>query len=1284
MKRNLVTTLLLSCSLIIFGFFVFTETSDAQKKEIVLPLLLEIPAPPPVNPYFQVVSNKRSEGFFDAENPPPDNAPIQDLLDYWSHQNNRSVVYDHTLKPSDTVARRIINEIDKTPKLLPNFLFALSHKQEFADEVKRIFERERELENIPNYRKRIVKEWLGLNSDYAIEDLERAASQVRDTREYVTNQNHLLALAKVDFERAKPILENLVENSNQPASKTLAHWAMYLNAIKEEDSIEADRHRSVLMDVVEDKTAKPGIRDMAFDALVYGGDFPGRDEWYFSLLEDETLAELRVGGRLYTGLTTMIMREPPDKYVDKMIELVKSKNRTVRNAAARNLGVLIENKNPKVIEALLPWLEDPDWAKELDDERRNLVNALQSVRLPESVPGLIEMLNEKHTRKVRKGSYDYEILSNTAVSMAERAKAMANEAAEIAESARAMANSAKLMAENDDTGEVEYYPYRGAAITALANQKDLRAAQALRQILPETPKDHRDEVVKAILASGGFSVLEQLDALEELARKYENIGKEWIAEMEKSASEVKTIAEAPVNKELIMASPIRITTVRGIGDGTAMIQKEMVQKEIEPFDPAEVKPLLGDALQELEEPDYELVKTTANRIAYLETREPYVAVMLKTYLQNWGGAAVNAVLLDDLRTGKADVDTIIKLLSLRKTLREKQSNEVINAKSGGDPVASAVAACIFENQGEYFNIFKNGSTDAKIALLGCGRLIRAEFPVKTVAELLDDPNKLLNLAALRYLETVNSPEAQNIVYQKSPKQIPILGARFFFGEEKDNYIFDPDFLYDLFISVNPTMSLERYFFYMEADEDFEPLEARLRAEIAENSELLGIYAYENNFVRIYKNQAVFSWEEDEARYRERILSEKEFDYLKEHLAANNVSELPPFIGSCGGCEQKQLTMIGRDGGRRVFVSSDRLPGFFEELENIFTEFRKPPAKLRYWLEKDVADLEILFEDEMLKAVNVWKNGDDLRLFVNDLKRQAEIEKEIERQIAADMENAGISYMETLKRMAERKNRRQTESFYWIGFANGKTDRINSVGEPAGFKFIPPETENELYESILFKENFAGIIANYSGLTKIANGELKTLIEGNFDNAINTEEGKWAIALKRVFSEEPDSIVIVNLQTERITEVKLEQYSFKIPTTYNPSLGGFLIRVGKTPEDARNHLENANYVVLNPENGNISEIKGELRPLIQQTSRSLQPLAKNNQRSWAAIPIPLKGETAVGIYDAQNFKFETVMKVPRILFDSMNMWVDESEKKIYIIYESQLISIPLKSAEKDLK
>ena len=154
-----------------------------------------------------------------------------------------------------------------------------------------------------------------------------------------------------------------------------------------------------------------------------------------------------------------------------MIELVKSSNPTVRNAAVRNLGTLLDDKNIEVVKALLPWLEDKNWAKETGGERNQLVSALQNFEIPESVPGLIALLDEKASREVT----DYSSMSNSANVMLMNTNVRMD--TNLAASLRT----------------VDYYPFRSEAIAALAKQKDIRAVPALRRILPQAEQYERDK-----------------------------------------------------------------------------------------------------------------------------------------------------------------------------------------------------------------------------------------------------------------------------------------------------------------------------------------------------------------------------------------------------------------------------------------------------------------------------------------------------------------------------------------------------------------------------------------------------------------------------------------------------------------------------------------------------------------------------------------------------------------------------------------------------------------------
>jgi len=101
--------------------------------------------------------------------------------------------------------------------------------------------------------------------------------------------------------------------------------------------------------------------------------------------------------------------------------------------------------------------------------------------------------------------------------------------------------------------------------------------------------------------------------------------------------------------------------------------------------------------------------------------------------------------------------------------------------------------------------------------------------------------------------------------------------------------------------------------------------------------------------------------------------------------------------------------------------------------------------------------------------------------------------------------------------------------------------------------------------------------------------------------------------------------------------------------------------------------------MDPETGAVASLNGEARPLSGQTFRPLQPAAKPNQ-FWAAMPSESSGNTVVGVFDSRLFRFTPVLKLPKINFDSMDMWVDETEIKIYFVYSGHLLRVPLKNPQ----
>jgi hypothetical protein len=1243
MKRFL-SSVALCTFLLITGLFCFMPSSEAQTS--VLPALISLPAPPPPNPFYRPASAERDENFFDKKNPPREDAPIQDLLDYWKNiaQTDSAITYE--IKPSPKALERLMREVEKKPEMLAEMVDVFPETQEAAEFVKRLYDEEnskRELE--ANWRTE-VKKWLTYHTNYFTSELYQIASQSAETEEYVTNQEEVLALARVDWDRARPLLERMVANSQAPVSQTLARWALYKHAVAAGDAIDADSYRKQLQETVENKSLQPGNRDLAMDAIVDVGDFPGRDDWYYSLLEDETLHELKVNDQVYTGLTTLIMRSPDDKYVAKMIELAASSSQAVRNAAVRNLSTLLDsNKNPEIIKALLPWLENPKWAREVSGERMKLVTALRNFVIPESVPGLIAMLNEKERQEVALTSTTN---SNTTAVYSNRAY-----------------NSNVAVR----TQTVDTYPFRSYAVMALEKQRSPQAASALRQILPQVEQWERQQVVRAILASNGYSIAEQTEALEEVAKNINQQQPEALAS-NMTSNAVVINDELPSNADVI--SNVQIYRAQNA-------------------DPNNLKMLLGTQVIAIEEPGEELVKAVIDRINYHETRNPPLAAALRQIIQNWTGAAINALLLRDLRAGNSNLPARMKLIIQRKQIREKQPNDIADMR-GGSQTALGISACLLEQTNDYDALLDGGSDEAKTAMLGCARLIRASLPVAKVAANLQSPNKLLALAAERYLESEDSPEARSIVLARHAGEARILGARTaFVPDDTQLAIYAQQFTRDLFVSVdNYYEKFQPYYFYDFRGSDTET-EKRLQKEVAENPELLGVYAYDKNFVRIYKDKTVFSWEDDPARYRERELTAEEFELLKNFFMTRRVDELPPFLSPCPSCESKELIMLGKAGGRRIFVKAEPQPEFFADLENILTEFRRQPMQIHYYFEKQVAGLEILYDDDRLGAKTLWKDGEDFRLLIDDaaLRKQYERQaEEFENTEEYDPEEEGEeetpetkAKIADLRKQAEQIMRqKQYGSLAWYKF--DKTKLTDTVGQPPAVEFIPlidgfavqPGEQQ-------WKARAAGleVRADEEGLYKISRGQLAKIGNGFYYKPLVTPNGRWAIA-KRVAQEEEEydnSLVRVNLATGRQFKIKVESdYASPEPAAFVPSLNKVLLFSGYGEGDAEVGLRPGEYFLLDAETGMTQPVKGEARPLLQQTFRPLQPVAGLPDAFWATVPDFEKHASAFGIYNARTLSFKPLLVIPQIIFGSMDTWVDERENKIYFVYEGQLLALPL--------
>ncbi len=1268
-------------SLLIGGFYMLFGVAAAPDDPI--DALLRLPAPPPPNPLVTRAAARNYDPNARNGQPPGDDAPIEELLEYWAMQQRSITRMGHQPEMSDKVFDRLTAEIEKDPTKLASLLGSFPMNESSADFIKGMYD-----QGLDAGMRRTVKEWLVVNSKYFTNELFQRASTVRDTETYLSNHDELLQLVRLDYERARPIIDRLAANGNSKATGILAKWARYINALNTNSTGDIERYRDELKAVVEDKSLSAPYRDLAMDALVVEKEWSGRDDWYVSLLADETLHDM--GG--YTGLTTLINVSPADKYVAKMIELLKSSNAAVRSAAIRNLTLKIGADKPDVIRALLPWLEDAIWAKDVGGSRQRLVSVLSEVEMPEAVPGLIAILDEKG--KVP----DYSSMANMAANaMANAANAMANAVNAVANRPanvyRRPANAPAVNAAAQVIPEREAYVYRSAAVRALAKQADPRAAMPLRRALNESDLYERSEIVRALIKCKGFAVVEQVDALEFIVKTYGDAANR----MAYAANAVANAANSAANAVAFAANA---PVIYSDGNGYNYTVAPNWQKP-GPITPEELKIMLGSQLREDREPSDDLATAVVERIAVLDKRDPQMSRRMRDVVIHWGNAAVNLMFLRDLKENKADSDAILRLLAVRKDLREKQSSDAHDLRTGG-PAAIGIAACIFEDANDYVPILDGENQEVKRALLACARLIRAPLPVAKVANLTRSTSKPLAKAAELYLESEDSPEARAVVLGLHPGEMKVTGATTAFMPE-DSVITDHELLYALFLS-NDSIP----FFFNGEEATIGPLvikEKELVKELRGDEDLKGVYAYNKQYVRIYKDKIVFSWDEDESRYRERQIDKNEFEALTSYLAANRVDALPPFLqcdgeGSHGYCQSRELLMLGRSGGRRIYMNGEP-PAFFAGLDKILEDLKRTRGRSKYALAREVPGLELILDDSDLHAETVWKNGADLRVAVSSRVVRKKVDDEIERRVAeadeaaidaeGDVENGspGVGIR------AELEEKRYYEGYSWRRIIGG-TD-AGLVAQPPGVDLIPirdghPAQATE--ESWKSRYGANEIRSSDDALYSIFNGRATKLVAGSFGFPVVTTNGRWLVTTRTETEDNPGGVIRINLATRRVFPVEIEDYRSLEPSVYVASINKVLLAPARyededyeTYEEGYDEAEERDAVeydhdpesiwLLDPDSGVVTNAKGEFRPLTQQTFRPLQKAAGANQ-FWAAIADREKNSTEVGLYDARTFTFKSILRVPKITFNSMSMWVDETEKKVYFVYRGHLLSLPIGS------
>jgi len=1132
---------------------------------------------------------------------------------------------------SDKSFQRLKARIDRNPSEILSVLGAFDDSERSYELVKKTFDTLVASEKLEEGQLTDAREWLVNHSPYFTDELLERARTTKDTDTYVENQEELLQLTRFDFDKARPLIDEMYSRDEDKATHVLARWALYRHSIESGSSTDADRYRDELKSIVENKELRAPLRDLAMDALVTEPDWPGREEWYLSLFQDKTLQDL--GG--YTGLTTLINVSPPGKYSSRMLELLNSGDPVIRAAAVKNLLIKIEFAKPDVVRALLPWLEDPKWADDsTGNARAAIIKALQKIKIPESVPTLIRLLHEENPKAVVSNG---KASANTA---AYRAAIIANAAATVAQ-AMANAANANIMANTDSVvmsanaantasayyGENARFPYRDDSIEALGFQGLTQAGPPLRRLLSSpTTSYERIRLFKALIQVKGFSIPEQLDAL-----------------------------ESSVRRDL------------AAGDSNAITNEWSTEPRA--ATPAQIKAGLAEQLTQ--DPSLiteELAAAVVARIDVLDAREPLVGQQLRKIALEWVLPPIDSMAIRDVKRGIAEQEEVLRVLARRKELTEKNSSEIADLRSG-PPLALAVGACVLGDEGGYEAILNGADATAKRALFACARLVRAQLPLAKVFAAARGTDKVLSAAAVAYLESEDSPESRQVVLSLHSNEAKILGSTTAFKIGGSDSEFST-WLSSLFASSDD--GVQYYSPYVGGEDSLMAIEKRLQKEVKDDDSLVGIYGYDSNYIRIYNDRVIYSWEEDESRYKERPLETAEFDHLKQYLAQNRVDTLPPFLECFGDyCEAKELVMLSRTGGRRVFMTGE--PGeFFKGLDKYFDEVKRRPGTVKYALSREVPGLDLMLADENFTAYAVWKDGDDLRVVVSDDAVREQVDKDVEE---VSKHPTGDDSKEPWQVSTELAEKRKYDGYSWRHLSNGSIGGV--AAQPAGVEYIPTndglagEITQEQWKSRVGTTEYR----SGDGIYRISGGRAEKLGSGQYLTPMVTPDGKWVIAYKGwESSESQGGLRRINTVTKKEFLIPgVETYMPYRPAAYLPNLKRVLLGI---TNEYDSEVQADNLLLLDPETGLTTPAAGEFRPLAQQTFRPLQRGTVPGT-FWAALPNSEKNSTDVGVYDARTFRFKAIVTIPKIIFDSMAMWVDEAGGSVYFVYKGQVLRLPLK-------
>ena len=755
---------------------------------------------------------------------------------------------------------------------------------------------------------------------------------------------------------------------------------------------------------------------------------------------------------------------------------------------------------------------------------------------------------------------------------------------------------------------------RAYAANSLVHFRDRRAIPALRQGMPSIVDAHyRRMFIAALIAAGGLPDTEAASCVEAYAA------------MKRTKEGSETLDHADY------ASP-KV--------------------------PLDVRVSIGQYLAERDAPTEGAMSLLLSRAAALGSSDPQTADLLRDIVHRWASSVGDRDIAQRIRSESASARSVVYALLRRDSFR-KNCGDAIAASTTLSGTPAGIFAVLSGDQHRETEVLKGSDSTAAESLLASARLVREPLPLDQVERIYNSGDTQLEKGAGAYLVAEDSPRARQIFSSKS-KALVIVGARQAGGDPGHHSYTDFDKRESELLSL---MSGKDAY-----DEVFALLSAGYWGDagqivIGRRGEISSITLYD-----------------DPARRFRRTLGAEELKTLTDFTSSERVDDLGPLSQSVYDGMQYEYVHLTKPQGRRVFMNNpgvsdsggsayDRLCGVFRKL------LRSAPLIIEY---PDLANLpgfEVLVADGRFYVLDYWKNGTDERLRIYPARDRG----------SAALVISSPGSAQVISRVPKSEGPR------WVSIKDGA---IETVDSPAGF---PSEDPHSAVPEKFRKDNEdrqpPGLWALTQGPATYRVGEFQDkqgfwrfeaskepmLLAEDVYSPVISNDGKWAILAKRTGSSDYLwGVVRVNLISGVILPVDIPEADRVYAIAYLAEQKRFLVARAKNP-DTSSHKpvgpDETEYWLVDAETGHGDITNKEIRPFTHVGPRPLQSTAEPGQY-WVAIPEQTGNGTQVGRFDAQSFRFTSLLHVPALRFDSQSLWVDAATKSVYISYRSHLLRASL--------